>query len=324
LIGSTSNADWSDPTVVGAAEVARDRASQLVVVRLPGGAAPAVSTWAARRPSYPRFLVAADASSTGVSFRPVFVGSLRAVVTPIWSDALWALPDRIDLAPGTFVFTVDGALAGLVVEHDGRPALAPADAVIGMADRMAQEGQRRPGRLGVEVQPLNDRLAAATGGTIGVVITWVDPHGAAARELRVTDVVESIDGQPTRTLEHWTARVARLAEGESVVIKVRHAGEVRDVRLVARGGTAQADRPLGLTLRTIPRIGAEVIRVEADSSAAFSGLHAGDVLTLVGDIEAPNAAQASRVFAAASRDRPVVVAVTRAGTHRVFVLERTW
>jgi hypothetical protein len=324
LIGATSDADWSDARVVGVTEVARDRASTLTVVRLPAGIAPELSTWTARRPSYPRFLVAGDVSPGGVSIRPVFVGSFHAVLTPIWSDPLWALPDRIGLVPGTFVFTLDGELAGLVVEHDGRPALVPANAVVSTAYRMVREDQKRPARVGVDVQPLNPGLAAATGGEAGVVVTWVDPQGAAARELRATDVVESIDGRPTPTVDHWRARMARLTEGESLVLSVRRGGVARDVHLIARAVTDRGNRPLGLTLRTIPRIGAEIVRVDTNSSASSADLRAGDVLTLVGDTDVPNAAQAARAFAGASRERPVVVAFTRAGTHYVLALERTW
>lgn len=324
LIGGTTSTDVSEPTIVDAVEVARDRASQLAVIRLPQGAAPALPTWAPRRPSYPRFLIAADPSPGGASLRPVFVGSLREVATPIWSDPIWALPDRIDLAAGTFVFTVDGALAGLVVEREGRPAIVPADTVVAMADRLAREGPRRPGRLGVEVQPLTAAIAAATGASVGVVVSWVDPQGPAGRDLRVADVVESVDAKPTTTLEHWTARIARLTDGESLVISVRRGGGVRDVRLTASAATEGKERPLGLTLRTIPRIGVGILRVDAGSAAAAAGLQIGDVLTVVGDIGAPTAPQALRVFATASRERPVFVAVTRAGIHRVFALERTW
>ena len=323
LIGATSSTDWSDARVVGATEVARDRASTLAVVRLPAGIAPELPTWTVRRPSYPRFLVAGDVSPAGVSLRPVFVGSFHAVLTPIWAEPLWALPDRMGLVPGTFVFTLDGELAGLVVEHDGRPALVPANDVVSAAYRIVREDQKPPARVGVEVQPLNAGLVAATGGNAGVVVTWVDPQGAAAHELRATDVVESIDGRPTPTVDHWLARMARLTDGEALLLSVRRGGVARDVRLIARAVT-DSNRPLGLTLRTIPRIGAEIVRVDANSSASSADLRVGDVLTVVGDTDVPNAAQAARAFAGASPERPVVVAFTRAGTHYVLALERTW
>jgi hypothetical protein len=320
----TSGADWSEPTIVGVTEVARDPASQLAVLRLPGGDAPALSIWTARRPPSPGFLIKADVSTTGPSLRPAFVGSLREVVTPLWSDPVWALPDQLDLAAGTFVFTVDGVLAGLVVERDGGRALVPAATIVGMAERLARESDRRPGRLGIEVQPLSAALSAATGARAGVVITWLDPQGPGARELRATDVVDAINGTPTPTLEHWTARVAHVAEGETVVVSVWRGGNVREVRLTASAPTERKERPLGLTLRTVARVGVEIVSVDSESAAQWAGLRIGDLLTVVGDIERPTAPQASHVFATASLERPITIAVTRAGTHHVFALERSW
>jgi hypothetical protein len=324
LVRATGSTNWSDLKVVGAVEVARDRASQLAVVRLPDSSAPLLPTWPPQRLSFPRFLIAADASSVGVSLRPVFVGSLRESDMPIWSDPVWALPDSTDLAGGTFVFTIRGELAGLVVERQGRRALVPAATMLTAADRLAREDKRRPGELGVEIEPLTEELVAATGASVGVVVTRVDPQGAAALDLRVTDVVESIDGKPTPTAEHWTARIARLTDGEFLVLSVRRGGEVRDLHLTARAPFDRTDRPLGLTLRTIARIGVEVVRVEADSAAAQSGLQIGDVLTVVGDIETPTVPQALRVFATAAAEQLIVIAVTRKGTHHVLALERTW
>lgn len=321
---ATAGTDGSDLKVVGVVEVARDRASQLVVVRLPDSAAPLLPTWPPERLAFPRFLIAADASPVGMSLRPVFVGSLRESNTPIWSDPVWALPDSTDLTGGTFVFTIQGELAGLVVSRQGHPTLVPADTMLTAADRLVSEAERRPGELGVEIEPLTQELSAATGASIGVVVTRVDPQGAAALDLRVTDVVESIDEKPTPTAEHWTARIARLTDGESLVLRVRRGGEVRDVHLTARAPVDRTDRPLGLTLRAIARIGVEIVRVDADSAAAQSGLQVGDVLTVVGDIEMPTLPQALRVFATASAEQRIVIAVTRKGTHHVLALEKTW
>lgn len=324
LVGAKSDTEAFEPTVIGAVEVARDRASHLAVIRMPGSIAPPLSIWSPRRLPSPRFLIAAAVSRDGVSLRPVFVGSLREIATPIWPDPIWALPAPTALERGTFVFTTDGALAGLAVERDGQPALVPADSVISMANRLAREGQRPPGRLGIEVQPLTSSITAATGASTGVVVSWVDPQGSAAGSLRVTDIIEQVDGEPTPTLEHWTTSVARLTDGDSLVITARRGQDVREVSLTAGAVAEPADRPVGLMLRTIPKVGAAVVRVESGSAADHSGLRIGDVITIVGDIEAPTATQASRAFATASRDRPIMIGVTRADTHHVFAFERTW
>ena len=96
------------------------------------------------------------------------MGSLDELVSPIWSASVWALPSSAGLAAGTLVFTADGAWAGLIVEQDGQPALVSADTVIAAAERIARAGQTRPGRLGIEVQPLTPAIAAGTGASAGV------------------------------------------------------------------------------------------------------------------------------------------------------------
>jgi hypothetical protein len=324
LLSSSTVADGSAPTILEVPEVARDHASQLAVVRVVGDAGPTLPTWDARRPSLPRFLIAGEASGAGLSLRPVFVGSLTEVVTPVWPDPIWALPDRTDLTAGTLVFTIEGALAGLVIERAAQLALVPADTVVAVAERLAREGQTPPGWLGIEVERLTPLTAAATGATAGLIVSWIDPTSPAGRDLRVADVVETADGQPMTTVEHWLARTARLTVGESLPVTVRQRGVVNDLLLTATAKTGGNDRPLGLAFRTIPRIGVEVVRVDAGSAAFYADLRIGDVLTLVGDVETPTTVQASRVFAAASKERPVVIGVARAGRHHVVAIERTW
>jgi hypothetical protein len=318
----------ADDRVAGATEIARDAASQLVVVRVPGNTAAALSTWIPRRLLYPRFLIGAAVSRSLVSFRPAFIGSLQPAPSPTWRGSIWTLPPPADVVPGTFLFTMDGALAGLSVERDGRRAVVPADAVLTIADRLAREGQSQLGRLGVDVQPLTPALAAATGATTGVIVTWVDPQGPAAGAVMAADVVERVDDETIATPEYWRARVNRLKAGEVVVLGIRRGSETIVVSITASLKTAPvaaaADRSPGLTLRTVPRIGASIARVDEGSPAARAGLEPGDVLTLVDDVQAPTAAQAARALAAAPRGRPIIVGFTRAGTHRLLTIERTW
>ena len=313
----------AEVTVPAGMEVARDPVSHLAVIRVPEGTAPVLSIRSARRFDSPRFLLAADVTRDGTSLRPVFVGSLNPVTSPTWSGSIWALPALSELAAGTFVFTVDGELAGLVVERDGRRAIVPAETVVAVADRLTREGQRFPGRLGITAQPLTPDVAAATGAGMGVVVTWVDPMGPAAEHVEVTDVVEGVGDEAVATLEHWEAWHAGLAEGDAVVLKVRRNGEVREVGLTAAPIPAPAHTgSLGLTLRAIPRVGVEVVRVEPGSAGFRAGLTNGDVITRFGEIDAPSPAQVSRVFVAPPGGGAVLAGVRRGDAHLVVALER--
>jgi S1-C subfamily serine protease len=111
--------------------------------------------------------------------------------------------------------------------------------------------------------------------------------------------------------------------GETLTLRVRRRGELREVALVANAPEVQpASRSLGLTLRGRTKIGAEVVRVQPASSADRAGLTVGDVITLVADISAPTPAQIMRSFASVRQGERVLVAVTRGDAHFVTTLER--
>ena len=220
------------------------------------------------------------------------------------------------------MFTNDGTLAGLAIEHEGRPAILPAKAVIRLAERLVREGTRVGGWLGVEVQELTAPVAAVAGTVTGVVVTWVDPRGAAAETLAVTDVIEAIGPEVIASVEHWEARLARLGTGDSFVLRVRRRGEPLEIELTAADappGPIETDL-LGLTMRTVPRIGVEIVRVDPGSAAARAGIAVGDMVTLIGEVERPTPAQVTQAFQAAPDDRPLLVGVTRGDRHRVLAL----
>ena len=137
------------------------------------------------------------------------------------------------------------------------------------------------------------------------------------------DVIEAVDGRALATRQHWDVRVARLSVGETLSLRVRRRGEIREVALVANAPAAQpASRSLGLTLRARTKIGAEVVRIERGSAADRAGLALGDVITLVADVSAPTPAQVMRSYTSMGQGERVMVAVTRGDAHFVTTLER--
>ncbi len=318
-----------DPVLNGVTVLGRDAASGLAVARLPSTApTPAPAPWTPRQLQQSRYLIASDVSVLGVSLRPVFVGSLDPVDSPLWSEAVWAVPAHTDLVPGSFVFTNGADLVGLVIADGERLVIVPGTTVLAAADRLLTMPARPVGTLGVEVQALTPPLTTVTGVPVGVVVTWVDPEGAATKQLMVGDAIESVDGAAIATRRHWDVRMARLSAGETVTLGVRRGGERRDVAVAARAPAARASatrpavRSLGLTLRTRTRVGAEVIRVERASAADRAGLAAGDVITLVANLHAPTPAQVQQSFGAVEQGSRVMVAVTRGDAHFVTTVER--
>jgi S1-C subfamily serine protease len=316
-------------SAVSASIAVRDAVSGLALVEVAGSPPAFLPRWSpsSLRPSA-RFLVAATALSDRIALTPFFVGALDSLATPIWPSDVWILPPASPLRIGTFVFTIDGAWAGIVAAVDETLVLVPPDAVMTVAEQLADRGPLMPVTLGVQVQAVSRGLGAALGTSAGVVVAWVDPTGPAAGKLAALDLIESFDGQPVRSRSQWDVRTARLAAGDPVHLQVRRNESLYEVDLTAAppplaAATVREHGP-GLTLRTRPGAGAEVLRVEEHSAASRAGLKAGDVVTHIDAVERPSAASARRLLEMATPDRPLVMAVERDGTHHVVTLERTW
>ena len=310
---------WTDASIV-----ARDAASGLAVVRvaMPVSSSPPVP-WTPRQPQQPRYFVASDVSQEGVSLRPAFVGSLDPIESPLWSEPLWAVPERTDLAAGSFLFTNSAELAGLVITYRRKLAIVAGGTVLAEAERLLAAPPGPPGGIGIEVQDLTPPVASVTAASAGVVVAWVDPDGASSEQLMVGDVIEAVDGRGLATRQQWEVWVARLSVGETLSLRTRRRGEIREVALVANAPAAPpASRSLGLTLRARSRIGAEVVRIERGSAADRAGLTMGDVITLVAEVSAPTPAQVMRSYTSLAQGERVIVAVTRGDAHLVTTFER--
>ena len=132
--------------------LARDPASELAVVRVLSQvpSSPPVP-WTTRRLQQPRYFIASDVSAKGVSLRPVFVGSLDPVQSPLWSEAVWTVPERSDLAPGSFLFTSDAELVGMVIGSGGERAIVPAAILLAEVERLLARPRAPAGTIGIEI-----------------------------------------------------------------------------------------------------------------------------------------------------------------------------
>lgn len=131
VVGAGLAAAWLTGTSI---HVSRDDAEVLILdpasgvglVRTPkAGSPPAL--WMPRALDEARYLMVSDVAGEQTSLRPVFVGALVPVTHPAWPAAIWLLPAHTDVAPGTFAFTSNGELVGLVVPHGGGLAIVPGD-----------------------------------------------------------------------------------------------------------------------------------------------------------------------------------------------------
>jgi S1-C subfamily serine protease len=301
-----------------------DAATRLAVIRV-SGPIPAVTPmpWVPRRAQEPRYLTSSDLTPEGVSLRPSYVGSLVPTNAIAWPGTVWVVPSGSDLVPGSFVFTITGEFVGLTITSNGGVAIVPGGTVFSEADRLLTSPPAPAGTIAVEVQALTEPIAAITGSPAGVVVTAIERGGPGWGALMVGDVIEGVDGRDLLSREQWNARMSRLATGETLALRVRRRGEVREISIEATpldGGAINAT--LGLALRKRAGFGAEVTGVSRSSAASRAGVTVGDLITLFGDRQAPTPAQIVRSFAALRSGDRLMVAVTRGDAHFVTVIGR--
>jgi hypothetical protein len=307
--------------------IAMDRATGLTLL-LPPSDGPAFDgpRWAPENLAQPAFLVAASASPAGLVLTPVYVATLAVENSAVWSGPIWVPPPGTAIAPGTLLFSTDAELAGLTITRGGAPAIIPAETLLGAVRRLRAAPAARNGWIGVDVQPLTTELAAAAGTTsgTGMVVAWVEPDSPAAGMVRPGDVVDTVNGNPA-TAEEWQAVAGRLREGETIALGIVRADGRATVTLTAAAPPARPSAPapaaLGLTLRRVPA-GAEVVDVEARSSASAAGLRIGDVIHFAGATVTPTPAQVRAAFEADEAARPLLVGVTRGADRLVVSLPR--
>jgi serine protease Do len=187
--------------------------------------------------------------------------------------------------------------------YQGVAFAIPIDVALKVKDQIVAHGKVTHARLGVQVQDLNQTLAESFGlpRPDGALVAQVTPGGAADKAgLKSGDVITEVNGEPIVHGGQLSARIAMLAPGDRVKLKVwRDKGQRDvDVRLgnaeedraqLASSGDENADGPrLGLALR--PLSPAERAQVKVDHGlvvedvsgpAANAGVEPGDVLLAV-------------------------------------------
>ena len=96
---------------------------------------------------------------------------------------------------------------------------------------------------------------------------------------------------------------------------------MREVALVVRPEQSSPSA-LGLTMRALPGVGSEVLRVAPLTAAQRAGIEPGDVITLAGHTHAPTPQRIRGAYTADQDGRGVLIGLTRGSAHRVVVLQR--
>jgi serine protease Do len=218
-------------------------------------------------------------------------------------------------------------------------------------ESLMNNGSVTRGWLGVQIQDLDEDLAAAVGADdgMGALVADVDSSGpAAAGGVEAGDVIREVAGHRIENSRHLSRVIADSDPGRRVDIEVLRDGRTRDLsvtlgdldragpRLGAnQGRDRQGGAPSfgGLSLDELTQSeraslgipagvdGVIVRRVEPDSEAAAKGIRPGDVITSIDRQKVGDLADAwDALDAAQSSDEPALLVLRRGESQRYVAL----
>jgi Do/DeqQ family serine protease len=194
---------------------------------------------------------------------------------------------------------INTAIIGPAGGNVGIGFAVPANMARTVMNQIAQYGEVRRGRLGIEMIDLNSEIAKKLGVTKieGVAIAAVQPGSPAAQaDLRERDIVTALNGRPIQGAAELRARLALTPVGEELELRVLRGGETRNVR-VKIGAVQKVSAGEGQTVPQLPGMrvveiergsplyqriqGIIVAAVDEGSRAWQAGLRAGDIIYAV-------------------------------------------
>ena len=300
-----------------------DPPTGLALVTVSRSDGPPGAIWTPERLDVPRYFFAATPAASRPAVAPVYLSSLEPQRSPAWPAEVWRVPAANGLIPGALVFTAAGEWLGIAANENGESLIIPATALLGLASQMSQP-RNAPGELGLQVQHLDATLASEIGvhAGSGVIIAWVDPRGPAVKALAIGDVIEAINGASTPTEFAWHVHASRLGAGEKAALKIRRAGELRDITISAAPPRPARSTALGLTLVRAPGLGSRITQVLAHTAGERAGLRVGDIVTIAGDDVEPSPSLVRRMFDEARAGGAVLLTIRHDDTYRLVVLTR--
>jgi len=199
-------------------------------------------------------------------------------------------------------------------------------------------GRVEHGKLGVQVQDLDQKLAQSFGleSPLGALVASITPHGAAAEAgVAVGDVIVKFDGEAVEDAGALSSHVSLFAPGKSATLVLVRGGQLLTVHTkvqsdvdpeshAAAHHTGTVDPPqLGLTLRPLTRdertesgIAGGLLVEDAQGAGADAGIQKGDVVLNVAGTQVNSVRQLRALVSPHAYSVPLLV---QRGDQRLFV-----
>jgi serine protease Do len=250
-------------------------------------------------------------------------GFENTITSGIVSAKARALPDdnyvpfiQTDVAvnPGNSggpLFNMDGEVVGINSQIFSRTGgfmglsfAIPIDVAIQVKDELIKNGKITRGRIGVQIQEVNQALANSFGlpKPQGALISGVEPGSPADKAgLKSGDVVLGVNGKEIGQLAELPGLISAMKPGDSARLQVWREGKSRDVTVkvielldqkvaMNEGGDSQTTGPLGLTVRELSKEERAQLKTEgglvvqsASGAAGRAGIQTGDVILAFND-----------------------------------------
>jgi len=240
------------------------------------------------------------------------------------------------------LFDSSGAVVGINSQiysnsggYQGVAFAIPINLAVQVKDQIVKNGKVEHGRLGVEVQTLDQALADSfhLSSPAGALVAKVEPEGAAAHAgVKVGDVILKYNGAVVDDSGQLSSRVSMTAPGEHVPLEISRDGKVLTLTVTigsARQLTADESSHgdgdqshLGLSVRPLTpdereQVGTSGLLVEdAEGRAAAAGIQQGDVVLSVNGTPVRSVAELRALVH--GRDHQVALLIQR-GDSRIFV-----
>ena len=209
------------------------------------------------------------------------------------------------------LFNMDGEVVGINSQIFSRTGgfmglsfAIPIDVAMQVKDDLVNNGKVTRGRIGVQIQDVNQALANSFGlpKPQGALISGVEPGSPAEKAgLKSGDVVLAVNGKEINQLSELSGAIAATKPGNNARLQIWREGKSRDIDVKVaelmeqkvaanNGGDAQTSAKLGLTVRELAPDERAQLKTEgglvvqnASGAAARAGIQPGDVILAFND-----------------------------------------